>query len=341
MFLSTIIALLLLLPMVGYSMTVSFYLGKVKLIRGGKTVKMRKGLTVGNGDVIKTGKGAIVELKYSDKSKVSIKPHSTVKIGSQYAKGSEGVSIVSGRIVGKFVKLKKGKHKLYTPTTVAGVRGTKFQIAVSRGGDSKIDLYRGRLAIDNNKGSVDLKPGYSTEAQVSGAPVKKRTRGSISKWQKKQDRYVEKHMDKQADRYEKQINSWENDAEKSEENLDKLEDNIEAMKSKEDLKTSGQKISKAEDEIENNMMMNEASQMNMENLVRDNGNNDISKKFEKIVEKSNDVREKQEKNYTAIQEVKAKYKEAYDRIMGKYKEDKSNIRNNFKNMKDKILHPNS
>ncbi len=339
--LSTFIAGIIILPMASYSMTISFYLGKVKLIRGGKAIKMKKGLSVGNGDIIKTGKGSIVELKYTDNSKVSIKPHTTVKIGSKHVEGSEGVSVVSGRIVGKFVKLKKGRHKLYTPTTVAGVRGTKFQIAVSRGGDSKIDLYKGRLAIDNNKGSVDLKPGYSTEARVSDAPIKKRTRGSISRWQKKQNRYVAKNMDKQADRYVQQIDSWENDAEASEDSLDELEDDVESMKSKEDLKKSEKNISKAEDKIENNMMMNEASQMSMENLARDYEGKDVSKKLKKIVEKSNDVREMQEKNYNAIQEVKAKYREAYDKIMGKYKEDRSKIHDNFKNMKDKILHPNS
>jgi len=331
---------LLVVPVLSYSMNVSFYLGKVKLVHAGKNVKMKVGQSVGEGDVIKTGRGAIVELKYSDNSKVSIKSNSVVKIGSKFVKGSEGVSIVSGQISGKFVKLKKGRHKLYTPTTVAGVRGTKFKIAVSKGGDTKIDLSQGRLAIDNNKGSVDLKPGYSIEAKVSERPNRSRTRGSINTWEKKQNSHVSKNIDDQAARYEKQISSWEEASENSQESLENLEDNVRKMKSEDDLKKSGETIAKEEDKIENNMMMNEASNMNMRNLSEDYEGKDISDKFKKIADKSDDVREQQQKNYEAMQKIKADYKEAYDKIMKRYKEDKAKIFNDLDRFKKNMFKKN-
>ncbi len=326
-----IAAFLLFIPVFAYSMTVSFFLGDVNLVRGGKTVKLAMGDKVGNGDVIKTGRGAIVDLLYSDKSKVSIKPNTVVKIGSENVKDSEGVSIVSGQISGKFVKLKKGKHKLYTPTTVAGVRGTRFNIAVSKGGDTKIDLSQGRLAIDNSYGNVDLKPGYSVETKVSEMPERVKTRGSISSWEKNRNSDIAKNIDQQAERYEKQINSWEDSVKESNENLSGLENNIKKMKSEEDVKKSGEAIEQAEDKIENNMMMNEASNMNMRNLSRDYEGKDISERFEKIADKSENVRSEQQKSYEAVQKIKAQYKEAYEKIMNKYQEDKSNI---FKNLED-------
>ena len=54
------------------------------------------------------------------------------------------------------------------------------------------------------------------------------------------------------------------------------------------------------------------------NLIRD--------KFLKLKEESNKVHEQQQRNFEALQAVRAAYKKAYDEIMGKYQDSKKKIK---------------
>ena len=55
-----IIAIFILSPLYAYSMKVSFFLGDVKMERGGRTASLKMGDNVGNGDIIRTGNGAML-----------------------------------------------------------------------------------------------------------------------------------------------------------------------------------------------------------------------------------------------------------------------------------------
>lgn len=321
------------IPVSGYSMTVSFFLGTSTLSRDGKSIDLKVGDIVSNGDIIKTAKNGIVELLYDDNSKITIKGNTVVQIGSKNVKGSGDVAVISGEVSGKFVKLKKGEHKLGTPTTICAVRGTEFTMGVSKGGDSKIELSEGKLDVRNPYGNVELNQGFSVEADVAGEPVSGENEKNLEQWQKGKDESLDENIDLQADRYETHIKNFEEESHTSSKELIGLSESTKNASTKEDLALSGDKIINSESKIEENMLMNEASKNNIENLMTDYGskNKAIKEKFGSIAKNCNKVQEQQVKNYEAIQKVKEEYKKAYDNIMKKYKDDKSKI---FKNLDD-------
>jgi hypothetical protein len=327
------ILLFSLLPLSGYSMKVTFFLGSSTLTRNGKAVNLKMGDIVSNGDIIKTAKNGVVELQYDDTSKITIKGNTVVQIGSKNIKDSGDVAVISGEVSGKFVKLKKGEHKIGSPTTVCGVRGTEFTIGVSKGGDSKVELTEGKLNVRNPYGKIDLNEGFSVEADVAGEPVSGENENNLKEWQNARDESLGDNLDEQAQKYETHINNFGEESESGAKELDELSEATKKAATKEDLAVSGEKIINAEAENEENMLMNEASKSNIELLIDDysSKNKKIKEKFRTIVDRCNKVQEQQLKNHQAIQKVKEEYKKAYDNIMKKFKDDKTKI---FKNLED-------
>ncbi len=325
--------LIILLPVYAYSMKVSFFLGDVKMERGGRVTSLKMGNTVGNGDVIKTGKGAMVELSYPNNSKITLQGDTVVKIGSSNIKDSDEVSIISGQVKGKLEKLQKGEYRFYTPTTVCSVRGTEFDVAVSRGGDSMISLIEGGLDIENFYGSVELKPGNSVEAEVAGKPSAKRKNLESDSWESNKNKELEKRADRQARKYNRYMNRFDLESSKSSTAINEIGREVAGIESEYGLEKSGEKIIKAEKDTVAYLMLCEASSMNVRSLMNDFEDSDVYGKFQEAADKSDKVKEQQITNYQAIQKVKADYQEAYGKIMEKYKGDKDSILKGLKDFK--------
>ncbi len=319
--------LLALFPLYAYSMTVSFFIGSATLTRGGKSVAIKVGDIVSGGDIVKTQKNGIVELTYDDSSKITIKGDTVVQIGNKNVKDSGDIAVVSGEVNGKFGKLKKGEHRIGSPTTVCGVRGTEFNIAVSKGGDTKVDLKQGRLDVRNPYGKVDLNEGFSAEIDLAAEPVSGETESSLEAWQGGKNSSLERSVETQADKYEKHINNFGEESEKSSKELQSIGEATKRAKTKEELALSGEKISGSEKIIADNMLMNEASKNSVDLLKEDYGsrNTAIKNRFNELAKKCNKVQEQQLKNYLALQKVKEDYNKAYEKIMKKYSDDKSKI----------------
>ncbi len=322
-----------LLPVFGYSMKVTFFLGASTLTRNGKSINLKVGDVVSNGDIIKTSKGAVVELLYDDTSKITIKGNTTVQIGSKNVKDSGDVAVISGEVTGKFVKLKKGEHKLGTPTAVCAVRGTEFTMGVSKGGDSKVELTEGKLDVRNSYGKVELNQGFSVEAEVAGEPVSGENEKNLEQWQNAKDEALNDNIESQADKYESHINNFGTESETSAKELVDLNESTKNAATKEDLAATGSRIISSETKNEENMLMNEASKNSITDLMEDYGSKNaaIKEKFESIAKNCNKVQEQQMKNHEAIQKVKEEYKKAYEKIMAKFKDDKTKI---FKNLEE-------
>lgn len=328
-----LLSIILLLPLYAYSMKVSFFMGNVKMERGGKVAPLKVGDTIGNGDIITTGKGAMVELSYPNNSKITVQGDTVVKIGSPNIKDSSEVSIISGQVKGKFERLQKGEYKFYTPTTVCSVRGTEFDVAVSRGGDSMTSLSQGALDIENFYGSVKLRPGNSVESDVAGKPVSKRGQIKADSWESGRNSDLETNADKQAEKYNQYMDRFEQESGKNSTAINAIGSEVEGIESENDLKASGKKVEKAEAETTAFLMLSEASNMNVRCLMDDFQEDDIYSKFKEAAEKSNKVKDQQLKNYQEIQKVKEQYKEAYNKIMEKYKADRERILRGVKDFK--------
>ena len=338
-FMLTFVVLFMMFPALAFSMKISFFLGKATVTRNGKTAGVKSGDIIKEGDVIRTPKGGIVEVLYDDNSKITIQQNTVVRIGSKNVKGSSDVTVIAGEIKGKFGKLKKGVHRINTPTTVCSVRGTEFTVAVSNGGDSLVNLDEGRLDVDNAYDKVMLKEGQSIETETGNEPDVRNKKLDSDEWADDMNEDVADDPEERAEMYSEHFKQFGVNSDKSENDIKGLSDKTKKLTSKEDLEAAELEIIKTEEDVEHDMLMNEASKLSVENLMEDYEGSEHYKDFEEAVEKGNAVMEQQKKNQQAINKVKKEYKEAYDRIMKKYKSDKTRIFQNLDNYK-KSMHNN-
>jgi predicted DsbA family dithiol-disulfide isomerase len=90
-------------------------------------------------------------------------------------------------------------------------------------------------------------------------------------------------------------------------------------------------------EVEDAMLMNNASKISIENLMKDYADQeDISNRFKDLADRCNTVHAQQLNNYKAIQNIKEEYKKAYDKIMNKFKNDKTEIYKNLDNFRNQL-----
>ena len=110
--------------------------GDAYIERAGTKIKAAPGLTLEPGDVLVTGESGRMSVTFIDNSRFSAGPNSRVSVDrfefnptthegafeSRLERGS--LAVVSGQIA----KERKDAMKLRTPTSILGVRGTRFVV---------------------------------------------------------------------------------------------------------------------------------------------------------------------------------------------------------------------
>jgi len=340
MMIAIVFCAMLMVPLHLMALTVSFYIGDVSAVRDNKNITITMGTEVNSGDIIKTGTKSTVELVYQDGSKITIQEKSTVRVGSHNVKDSESVSLISGNISGKFEKLKKGSHKIYTPTIICAVRGTEFTVSVSDGGDSRIDLAEGKLALDNPYGSMELNPDERADTIVSQKPEKAADESTVEDWQTEKNKELVENPEEKSGQYETHVSTFKTRNKNNGDSINTYKTMVKKAGDKASLEKAGENIDTAQEAIQDDLLLNEASSASLENIMKDfeARNDSIYKKFKKLKEESNKVLEQQKKNYEAIQAVKEAHRKAYEKIMGKFQNDRNQILNdlNMDEMKPKI-----
>lgn len=152
----------LLFSAVLYASEVTGVRGSCHYVRYGRTRKpLKKGMKLYAGDTILTGSRGRAELKLKDGTEVTIENHSRYILGEESRKSGETSKsfLIKGKAdfsVTKLSKLlKKDKeslpaYKLYTPTAVAGVRGTEFSVYSDHNGRSSIGVEEGTVAVSGD-----------------------------------------------------------------------------------------------------------------------------------------------------------------------------------------------
>ncbi len=124
--------------------------GKAYLLqyqRGYKKVPIKRNMLVHSKDIVLTKASAVVKIRLADGSSVTIRPNSRIQFAFVSNK-SQRINVGNGGMLSKVNKLrgKKGYH-VDTPTTVAGVRGTKFIVEYNEADKSnRIDVYDGKVS---------------------------------------------------------------------------------------------------------------------------------------------------------------------------------------------------
>jgi hypothetical protein len=113
--------------------------GAATVLRGDQTLAATSGLVLEKGDTLVTGKNGRVGVTFNDNSRFAAGPNSrlsvadyafddTTHVGKFLARVDKGaVAIVSGLIA----KSGKDAMRVATPTSLLGVRGTRFVVEVN------------------------------------------------------------------------------------------------------------------------------------------------------------------------------------------------------------------
>lgn len=153
---------------------------------------LNKGIFLHQGDIIKTGNSALVDLKFDDLtfSRISenseiqielaeVKSHNVKKLFFSTNKKSQKINIKinNGGVLSKVGKL--GEHSSFTvktPTAVCGVRGTLFNTSFN--GSTSVKVMSGMVMVTNPnlpKMQAFVMPGQTTSIKVNMPPEPPRT----------------------------------------------------------------------------------------------------------------------------------------------------------------------
>ena len=118
--------------------------GPVSIQRGTTTVPAQPGYKLEPGDTVITGKTGRVGIAFLDDTRFAIGPDSKIKMTTYvYDRPRQSGTFLTevkrgslGVVSGKIAKSGKDAMKVRTPTSMLGVRGTKFVVEVKGEGDS-------------------------------------------------------------------------------------------------------------------------------------------------------------------------------------------------------------
>lgn len=316
----------------GNSLEVSYIVGDVKLQRSAKVMPLAMDTKLAAGDIISTGKKSLCTLKYSDGSVVEIRSESKIAVGNESVKGSDYVSLISGAVHGKFVKMQKGGSggKVYTPTAVCAIRGTEFSIAASGAGDSKIQLEEGKLEIRNPFGKVNIAEGENSEVGIAEKPSADRSEEDLASWSARKKSSFESAPDEAADKYDSYVSRLDGNSKSSSKQINDLDKNLtrNSMKGKRALEKSNEDLDKIDESLQDDMFLGQNARLALDGIIEGIGQEKsaLRSKFLQVKEECNKVAEQQRRNYEALQAVKEAYRKAYESIVKTHHDTIRNIK---------------
>ena len=142
--------------------TLEIISGQVKLTRVGnaKTDVISKGVELFAGDLLETLRESKAVLNYSDGTVMRIKPRTLIEVQPLSLK------VFKGKTWYKFTK-RGTEFRIETPTLVAGIRGTEFEVAVTSRKKASVSVMEGAVAVKSKAGKKGLllRPGFATHCE--------------------------------------------------------------------------------------------------------------------------------------------------------------------------------
>ena len=315
-----------------YSAQVSFFLGDVSGERKGRSFKINMGMTLETGDIVRTGDKSTVEIRYPNNTNITLRENTLVKIGNANVPTSSEITVISGNALAVFGQGSRSVNKVYTPTTVAAVRGTEFEINVNNG-NSNVVLNKGKLDVSNPYSQVSINAGQNVQADVGskvGKPAKNRKQSN----RKQQDQDI----NKLAQDFNRYVDDFDSRAKSQSDDTKKLSDEIKVATTDKKVKSLGENIEKTEESMKDELFLIEGVNQSLNlilNELLDKSSQEFSD-FSKIKEKSNSVADVKAKNFAEIQAVKQQHQEAVEAIKKQHQESIGNIRDKFEADRAKI-----
>lgn len=147
--------------------TISFVSGKAELKRGAIDLwtKIVKDEPIQVNDMLRTGNSTMVTVNYQDGAILKIKSNTHVEFKLN------GMRMRFGKTWYKIVKRGSG-FEVQTPTMLAGIRGTVFDVDVDYTGKSKLRVMQGTVAVTGQENTVFVNAGTYTEVLKNSMPIK-------------------------------------------------------------------------------------------------------------------------------------------------------------------------
>ena len=129
--------------------TLSYFKGTISIYRKETLVYPETNMRIYADDSLVTGDDSVLEITYEDGSVSSLVPNSALKI--RQLKKEKGlfttrIKALMGSVLCKIKKLRKGEtFQVYTPTAVAAVRGTVFEVVVHENQETSFNVLSGQL----------------------------------------------------------------------------------------------------------------------------------------------------------------------------------------------------
>ncbi|ANY21397.1 FecR protein [Tsuneonella dongtanensis] len=114
------------------------HVGDVSVQRGNRVLAATPGFQLDQGDVIVTGKTGRVGIAFLDNTRMALGPNSRIRVNEfAYDRAKQTGSFVTsvdrgslGVVSGNIAKSKRDAMRVRTPTSMLGVRGTRFVVEV-------------------------------------------------------------------------------------------------------------------------------------------------------------------------------------------------------------------
>jgi len=134
--------------------SITFLDGDASRIAGGKTVKLKAGAPIYQGDVVETARRTRIELTLVDQSVLRLGPLSKVELAAAaFGKGPDDRKVSAklrvGNVWASVTKALGGeaRFEVKTENAVAGVRGTTFRVDASKDKSVVVKVYSGTVAV--------------------------------------------------------------------------------------------------------------------------------------------------------------------------------------------------
>jgi len=114
------------------------HVGEVSVLRKGTAIAATPGLKLEQGDVIRTGKTGRVGIAFLDNTRMALGPASRITLDEfSYDRARQTGAFVTsvnrgslGVVSGNIAKSRRDAMRVRTPTSMLGVRGTRFVVEV-------------------------------------------------------------------------------------------------------------------------------------------------------------------------------------------------------------------
>lgn len=202
------------------------------------------------GDKVRTKEDGSASIDYGDDAEVRINALTVMEVSNENNAATPNQGLVTAGEAWANVTKKNSRFTIKTPTAVAGVRGTEFDVTVDEEGNSDVNVLDGEVSIRNGYGEVLAKTGMMSRIMRHRRPdapkkfemaaFRKRlggwkgriTRGRIIRMMKKKQmkqKIEEKKEQIQQKKEEKQEQKQELKEEKKQEFQEKMEQRRERM----------------------------------------------------------------------------------------------------------------